>query len=358
VSDLEAAAATLLMVGFHGTLSGSEIERLIERGVGGAILFSRNVGSPHAVLELTRQLKRRAARPLLVAVDQEGGTVTRLRDGFTPLPAFRALGQNGDPDLARSYGRVVGRELKAVGIDLDFAPVLDVDTNPNNPVIGRRSLGADPERVATLGIAFAAGLGDAGVAACGKHFPGHGDTESDSHLVLPRLPHAMERLERVELVPFAAAARAGIPAIMTAHVVFEALDATRPATMSAAVVGGLLRGRLGYTGTVVSDDLEMKAVADQFTIEEVMVEGLEAGVDLFLVCHTADLAHRAIDAVVAAVRRGVLSEKRVLEASGRVMELARRFAAAPAGDDALSLVGSSEHRAVAERVGEGARGAA
>lgn len=358
MSDLEAAAAALVMVGFHGTTSGTEVERLIERGVGGVVLFSCNVGSPRVVLELTRELKRRAARPLIVAIDQEGGNVTRLRDGFTPLPAFRALGQNGDPELARAYGRVVGRELRAVGIDLDFAPVLDVDTNPHNPVIGQRSLGAEPERVATLGVAFAAGLGDAGVAACGKHFPGHGDTRSDSHLELPRLPHAMERLDEVELVPFAAAARAGIPAIMTAHVVFEALDATRPATMSAAVVGGLLRGRLGYSGVVVSDDLEMKAIADHFAIEEVMVEGLKAGVDLFLVCHTAELAHRAIDAVVAAVRRGVLAEARVLEASGWVADLARRFVAEPDSNDALSLVGSSEHRAVAERVGEGARGAA
>jgi beta-N-acetylhexosaminidase len=245
---------------------------------------------------------------------------------------------------------MVGRELRAVGIDLDFAPVLDVDTNPQNPVIGRRSLSADPERVAALGVAFAAGLGDAGVAACGKHFPGHGDTHTDSHLALPRLPHAMERLERVELVPFAAAARAGVPAIMTAHVVFEALDPDQPATMSAAVVGGLLRDRLGYSGVVFSDDLEMKAIADHFSIEEVMIAGLRAGVDAFLVCHSPDLAHRAIDAIVSGVERGVLPEARVKQAHDRLGRLTHRFARGPAGDEGLRLLLSEDHQGIASRL--------
>jgi beta-N-acetylhexosaminidase len=350
VSDLESACAALLTVGFHGVTPSREVEQLIERGVGGVILFSRNVGSSREVLALTNALKRRAARPLLVSIDQEGGPVARLKSGFTPLPPFRALGDANDAELSRAYGKMIGRELRAVGIDLDFAPVLDVDTNPENPVIGLRSLGTDPELVATHGVAFALGLADASVAPCGKHFPGHGDTQSDSHLALPRLPHVMDRLENVELVPFAAAARAGVPAIMTAHVVFEALDSERPATMSAAVVGGLLRERLGYSGVVFSDDLEMKAIADHFAIEAVVTEGLTAGVDAFLVCHSADLAHRAIDALVDAVRRGVLPETLVRAAERRVASLADRFARGPAGEEGLVVIGSEEHQGIVRRL--------
>jgi beta-N-acetylhexosaminidase len=355
--DLDAAAARLLTVGFHGKALTPELERLLARGVGGVILFSRNVGSPRDVLELTRALKREAGRPLVVSVDQEGGKVARLRDGFTPLPPFRALGTTRDPALAREYGRMVGRELAAVGIDLDFAPVLDVDTNPDNPVIGERSLGSDPELVARLGVAFAAGLGDAGVAACGKHFPGHGDTHTDSHRELPRLTHPLARLDAIELVPFAAASAARIPAIMTAHVVFEALDPKLPATMSSGVLRALLRERLGYTGVVFSDDLEMQAIADHFAIEDVMIHGLAAGVDSFLACHTAELAHRAVDAVVAAVTRGVLAPALVLDAAARIDALSRRFATRTPEEQGLGVVGSPAHLALVERLGRGARGA-
>jgi beta-N-acetylhexosaminidase len=355
--DLEAAAARLLTVGFHGKALTPDLEPLLARGVGGVILFSRNVGNPREVLELTRALKRRAGRPIVVSVDQEGGKVARLRDGFTLLPAFRALGERGDAALAREYGRLVGTELAAVGVDLDFAPVLDVDTNPDNPVIGLRSLGSDPGLVAELGVAFAAGLGDAGVAACGKHFPGHGDTRTDSHLELPRLTHPLSRLEQVELVPFAAAAAAGIPAIMTAHVVFEALDAERPATMSAGVLRTLLRERLGYAGVVFSDDLEMQAIADHYAIDAVMLEGLTAGVDSFLACHTAELAHRAIDAVVSGVTRGVLSPGRVHEAAARVNGLAERFAVREPDERGLAVVGSDAHRTLVRRLEASAQGA-
>ncbi len=348
--DLDAQAARLLTVGFHGKALTPELERLLARGVGGVILFSRNVGSPREVLELSRAIKRRAGRPLLVSIDQEGGKVARLRDGFTPLPAFRALGELGDATVARDYGRLVGTELAAVGVDLDFAPVLDVDTNPDNPVIGARSLGSDPALVARLGVAFAAGLVDAGVAACGKHFPGHGDTRTDSHRELPRLTHSLSRLEAVELVPFAAAARARIPAIMTAHVVFEALDATRPATMSRDVLFPLLREKLGFGGVVFTDDLEMQAIADHFAIESVMLEGLAAGVDSFLACHTSELAHRAIDAVVAGVTRGVLPPGRVAEASGRIQALAERFAVREPNEDGLAVLASPAHRELSARL--------
>jgi beta-N-acetylhexosaminidase len=351
VIDLPAAAARLFTVGFAGPALDPELEALLDRGVGGVVLFSRNVGTAAEVAELTRALKRRAGRPLLVAVDQEGGSVARLRNGFTRLPPLRTLGERGDATLARELGRVVGSELSAVGIDWDFAPVLDVDTNPKNPVIGTRSLGADPARVAELGVAFAAGLVERGVAACAKHFPGHGDTLQDSHHHLPRLPHSLERLERVELAPFRAAVAAGVPSIMAAHIVFEALDAERPASMSAAVLG-LLRQRLGYDGIIVTDDLEMKAIADHFSIEEVVERGLAAGVDVFLVCHTAELAHRAIDAIVRAVQAGRLSEAKLRVALERVTRFAQRFARPPLATSELSSLDGEQHRAVVARLTE------
>jgi beta-N-acetylhexosaminidase len=349
VTDLAAAAASLFTVGFAGRAIDRDLEGLLARGVGGVVLFSRNVGAPAEVLELTRNLKRRAARPLLVAVDQEGGSVARLRNGFTRLPPFRALGLQGDAALARELGRVVGSELFAVGIDWDFAPVLDVDTNPDNPVIGARSLGADPARVGELGVAFARGLGECGVAACAKHFPGHGDTRQDSHFHLPRLPHALERLESVELAPFRAAAAAGVPSIMAAHIVFEALDAQYPASMSGPVLA-LLRQRLGYDGVIVTDDLEMKAVADHFAIEEVAERGLAAGIDVFLVCHTAELAHRAIDAIVRAVQSGRVSEETLKHAVARVARFSERFARPPAVASDLSTLDSEPHRALVARL--------
>jgi beta-N-acetylhexosaminidase len=301
-------------------------------------------------LALNRELKQLAGRPLLMAVDQEGGQVARLRSGFTSVPAMRALGATGDPALAREVGALLGRELRAVGFDMNYAPVLDVDTNPNNPVIGARSFGRTPELVSELGIALAKGLQGAGIAACGKHFPGHGDTSQDSHLELPALSHALSRLEQLELAPFRAAARAGIASIMTAHVIFQALDASYPATMSPAVLQGVLREKLGYDGLVVSDDIEMKAIADNFGVEEAVLLGLNAGVDHFLCCHTAELAHRAIDAVVRAVEAGALRRETLDVATRRFDSVRTRFAR-PVGDEsALAVLQSDAHLRTVERI--------
>jgi beta-N-acetylhexosaminidase len=352
VSSLEAAAARLVVVGFSGTALDSELERLLDRGVGGIILFKRNVGSAHEVAELVRAAKRRAARPLLATIDQEGGPVARLREGFTRVPAMRALGAMRDPELAHTVGRVLGEELAAVGIDLDFAPVLDVDTNPANPVIGSRSFARDPETVAALGLALAQGMMSAGVAPCGKHFPGHGDTTEDSHHELPRLVHGIERLRAVELVPFARAVGADFPALMTAHVVMEALDPHVPATMSHAVVGGILRGEMGFRGVVFTDDLDMRAIADNFALPDVVRSCLVAGVDAFLCCQSVEKAHATIDAIVAAVESGAVSESRLAEASDRVAKLAERWAKPPLEAFDLSTLDSPEHRAVVARMGE------
>jgi beta-N-acetylhexosaminidase len=348
---LDRDVASLFCVGFEGTTPSPEILELIRRGVGGVILFARNVEQAEQVAELTAALKRAAGRPLLVSVDQEGGRVARLRapQGFTELPPMRALGQAGDERLAFETGALLGRELRAVGVDQDYAPVVDVDTNPLNPVIGDRSLGRDPALVGRLGAALARGLQSEGVAACAKHFPGHGDTSLDSHLDLPKLPHAMARLEAVELPPFTALARAGVAAVMTAHVVFEPLDPDRPATLSPAVMR-LLRERCGFTGCCVSDALEMAAIAGHFPLEVAAPGAVAAGVDQLLVCRAAEVQHRAIDLVRAAVEDGRIPRARLEEARGRV-EALLRWAGPPADPRlARARLRTREHLELAARI--------
>jgi len=346
--DLRSSAARLLIVGFHGRKLESELEQLLERGVGGVIFFARNLGEPAEVAELTASVKVRASQPLFCCVDQEGGNVVRLREGFTPIPAMRTVGRADDAELSFALGKVIGRELRAVGFALNFAPVLDVDTTRDNPVIGPRAFARTPDLVAWHAQALMAGLGAGGVAACGKHFPGHGDTLQDSHLDLPRLEHSLDRLESVELVPFRAAIKTGIPAIMTAHVLFRELDPEWPATMSSLIVRSILRNKLGYEGLVVSDDLEMKAISDHYALDDVVVRGLNAGVDAFLCCHTPETMHRAIDAVANAVARGHVPEYRLEQALERLSVFTMRWAAPPTFD--MSQVGSAEHRAVVERI--------
>ena len=350
-STLDGEIAALFTVGFHGTSPSPEVLELVRRGVGGVILFSRNVVDAEQVASLVAELKRAAGRPLLVSVDQEGGRVARLRtpQGFTELPPMRAIGETRDAALAFDVGALLGRELRAVGIDQDYAPVVDVDTNPHNPVIGDRSFSRDPGEVARLGTALASGLQSAGVAACAKHFPGHGDTSQDSHQALPHLPHDLARLRAVELVPFRALARSGVASVMTAHVVFDALDPVRPATLSAPVLR-LLREECGYDGCVISDDLEMKAVAEHFPLEETVPAALAAGVDSLLVCHHAALQHRAIDLARAAVESGQVSRERLAEASRRMGALLRWAGPAPDPRRAREHLRREDHLALAARI--------
>ena len=349
MGDLEKEVARLFCVGFPGTEMPAEMVELQKRGVAGAILFRRNVESPRQFASLCAELKRKAGRPFLTSIDQEGGRVMRLRAPFTELPTMRAVGATGDVGLAEELGFVLGSELRAVNVDLDYAPVLDVDTNPGNPVIGDRSFSSSAAEVGRMGASLLRGLQRAGVAACGKHFPGHGDTSQDSHHELPRLPHSLERLESVELPPFEEAIRAGVASIMTAHVIFEPLDPRYPATMSRPALDGILRDRMGFDGVVISDDLEMKAIADHYGIEEAVVRGVLAGVDLFLVCHHAEVQHRAIDALADAVRRGDVPLARVREARRRVDALLARWARPPTDADWRAIVGCAAHRAAVAR---------
>ncbi|WP_227356382.1 beta-N-acetylhexosaminidase [Haladaptatus salinisoli] len=348
----------LFVAGFDGTRPTAEIEELVsERSLGGVIYFGRNVESPEQLRTLSRTLRGfvpDGGPPLLVTVDQEGGRVARLSWG-TELPSAMALGAADDPALAARAGAAVGRELRALGVDVDLAPVLDVNNNPDNPVIGARSFGERPGRVAELGAAFAAGLQNGGVVACGKHFPGHGDTAVDSHLDLPVVDHDRERLDRVELRPFRRAVDAGIDAVMTTHVAFPAVaeDAERPATLSRRVVTGLLREELGFDGLVVTDCMEMNAIADGVGTVEGCVRAVEAGCDLVCVSHTPRTQRAAIDAVVAAVESGRVSESRVDESVRRVLRVKRAYGAGsvdtPDERDAAATACRSVARTVAER---------
>lgn len=286
----------LLCVGFEG-LEPSPVllDRISEGKIGCVILFSRNIRDAQQLAALTSYLLQLAPQehPLLLAIDQEGGCVQRLRSPWTEWPTMRSVGQRNDLDVTAEVARSIARELRDLGICLDFAPVVDVDTNPNNPIIGDRSFSSDPGRVAAHAKTFIRAMQSVGVAACAKHFPGHGDTVVDSHLALPTLTHRLERLQSVELAPFRAAIEAGVASIMTAHILYPALDAKFPATLSHPVLQ-LLRKDLAYDGVVFSDDLEMKAVADHYSLEDCVLRPLQAGVDALLVCKTEDLWLRAL----------------------------------------------------------------
>jgi beta-N-acetylhexosaminidase len=308
----------LLMVGIPGTTLDADTHRILEDlHVGGVILFRRNVGSPQQIAALTSALHALPSGPL-VAIDHEGGRVTRLAEPFTQFPPAAVVGRSGDVDLAHAVGRAMAEELVSVGIDLNFAPVLDVHSNPANPVIGDRAFGADPALVSAMGIALLRGLRAGGIIACGKHFPGHGDTMTDSHLELPVVERPRAELIRIELAPFRAAIGAGVPLLMTAHVLYLALDRSQPATLSRPILVDLLRRELGFTGAVASDDLEMGAIAARHGIGEAAVATLQAGADVLLICQDLRNAVLAFTAIERAVLDGALDPERIAAASDRV----------------------------------------
>jgi beta-N-acetylhexosaminidase len=330
----------LLVGGFDGLELPRPVERsLVEGRQAGVIFFKRNIESVEAAGALTRAVlsASRDREPPFICVDQEGGRVQRLPEPIVQLPPMRALGDAGDPELAELAGRVLGAELRAAGFNVDFAPVLDVDSNPGNPVIGDRSFGATPAQVIEMAGAFARGLQSAGVLACGKHFPGHGDTELDSHLALPFVAHGRERLDAVELAPFVAL-KGVVGSMMTAHVVFSALDPERPATLSSKVVTDLLRREIGYAGLVFSDDLEMRAIADRQPAEEAAVEAIAAGCDVLLVCKSLELLERTHEALVREAERSPAFAARCSEAATRSVAARRRFPPAPFDEEALRRV--------------------
>jgi beta-N-acetylhexosaminidase len=348
----------LAIVGFDGYDVPAEVTSLArEFDLGGVIFFARNVDSPEQVADLSRQSQALASElPLWVSVDQEGGRVARLKRPFTEWPPMITLGRAGSPasdGLAERFATALAAELHAVGISLDYTPVLDVHTNPKNPVIGDRALAERAEDVARLGAIIIRTLQAAGIAACGKHFPGHGDTSTDSHHELPLLDHPPDRLEAVELVPFEAAIAADVASIMTAHILIPALDEENPATLSPAIVDGLLKQKLGYRGLVLSDDLEMKAISGRYGHSDATVRAIAAGCDAVLMCAPRpEEQMAALEAIIYAVEEGRLPLKRVEDAMKRHRRVKERFLAPPRPRTATAaalraVLGRDEHQAIA-----------
>lgn len=360
-------AAELFMVGYRGSDPGPALEGLIrDQRLAGIILFARNLNTPAQVRALTSHLQSLTPDlPLLIATDQEGGVVCRLAGGArqadddpaagigmvgTPWPGAMTLGACGCTDLAREVAVGVGHELRALGINMNLAPVIDVNNNPANPVIGVRSFGENPDRVAAFGEAVIAGLQEAGVMATAKHFPGLGDTSLDSLSHLTSVPHDRNRLDEVELRPFRRAIAAGVDAIMTTHVVLPAVepDHTLPITLSPAVMTGLLRQELGFEGLIITDSLEMRSIADTIGTAEAAVRAVIAGADLLLVPETLENQLAAIEAVRQAIGSGRIPAQRAAEALERVRGFRRRLAErGPAPD--LSVLGCEAHMELADR---------
>lgn len=316
----------LLMVGFQGTeLSQEFLDWSHECRPGGVILFSRNLVDPEQVARLTNALQENAPNPpLLIAIDEEGGCVSRLPRGFTTFPAASRVAACHSPDAAYGAAEVTARELRAVGINMNLAPVLDVNSNPANPIIGDRAYGTRPEQVCTYGMAVMQGLEDNGIIPCGKHFPGHGDTMTDSHHVLPVVEADRARLDAVELEPFRQAIRRGLPAIMTAHVRYPALDAEAPATLSRPVLTDLLRNQLGFEGVTLTDDMEMRAILDHQPIGNASVRALQAGADMVVICHQQERQQEAVSAIEQALERGELSWERLTASVARIRALKKQ----------------------------------
>jgi beta-N-acetylhexosaminidase len=330
IDDAERWAGQVILAGFPaGDPPRELLDALGANALAGVILFKRNLGTPIETAALVRRIaEATVGEAPLVAIDQEGGRVQRLGPPVLQLPPMRRLGERDDVTLTRMAARALGRQLAALGINVDFAPVLDAHTNPVNEVIGDRAFGADPHLVARHGRAFALGLADAGLLACGKHFPGHGDTVEDSHFELPALAHDLASLEARELVPFRENVDV-VGSMMTAHILFRALDPTRPATLSPLVIEGLLRERLGYRGLVVSDDLEMRAIADRWPAGDAAVQAIEAGCDLLLVCKDVSLVFRARAALADRARRDARFGARLAKAAERVTAARAKLVCAP-----------------------------
>ncbi|WP_406317848.1 glycoside hydrolase family 3 protein [Streptosporangium sp. NBC_01639] len=353
--ELLRLADTVVLPGFEGKAPPDWLRRRLADGLTGVVLFSRNIAGPSQVADLTAAL--RAENPqVLVGIDEESGEVTRLEAvAGSTRPGSYALGVVDDPELTEGIARDLGRDLAMAGVNLDFAPSADVNSNPDNPVIGLRSFGADPELVARHTAAWIRGLQSAGVAACAKHFPGHGDTSVDSHHGVPLVAAGVEELHEVALRPFRAAIAEGVRTVMTGHLLVPAYDAVLPATLSGRVLHDLLRVELGFEGVIVTDGIEMTAVSGPYGIGGASALAVAGGADAICVGGEHADEHTATevrDAIVDAVIEGRLPEERLADAAGRVRELARWGASAahrrpaPGHDDDVAIGMAAARRAL------------
>src|SRR5712671_2584764 len=306
------------MLGFDGDTLPAELAGYLERGLAGVVLYKRNFHSVEGLRELAAKIRRAAQRPVLIGIDQEGGTRFALPEPFTAWPSAAELGRAHDIGLTEQVARAMAVELRVAGCNLNFAPMLDLNVNPESPVTKDRSFGADPQLVAKMGESFDQGLRAHRVLSCAKHFPGHGDTLVDPHLDLPVVAGTMERLESAELVPFAAAVAAGVPLVMTAHILLPQIDPERPASLSRKMLDGVLRRGMGFTGVILADDLGMGAIARRYGPAEAAVETLRAGSDIAMLCHDWPSVAPAVAAVRQAHEAGQLDAAEWRTSSERI----------------------------------------
>jgi beta-N-acetylhexosaminidase len=337
------------MLGFQGDSLSGELAEYLARGLAGVVLYQRNFASAEGLEELTAAIRRAAVRPVLIGIDQEGGTRFALREPFTAWPSAAELGRLADVEAVEQVARAMASELRAVGCNLNFAPMLDLHVNPESPVTKDRSFGGDPNLVARMGAAFDRGLRSVGVLSCAKHFPGHGDAAVDPHLDLPVFAGTMERLESAELVPFTAAVEAGVPLVMTAHILLPKIDPENPASLSRTMLDDVLRKRLRFGGVILADDLGMSAVAKRYGPGEASVLTLRAGTDVAMLCHDWSAVAPAIAAVRKARQEGRFDEgewNTSLDRIDRVCVQADAYGPVPS----IAIVGCQENRRLAEEI--------
>lgn len=360
--DIRRKIGQLIVAGFEGTTVTEEVKTLITKyHVGNIILFERNCKTPKQVFELVSELQKIAIEsngvPLFIAIDQENGMVARLYQGVTHFPGNMAQAAASNPEDSFLIGKYTGEGLKTLGINFNLAPSLDVNNNPKNPVIGVRSFGDSPEKVAGFGESAIRGMQEAGIIATAKHFPGHGDTEVDSHLGLPTVAHDKHRLHSVELYPFKRAIEAGVKAIMTAHILFPALEGDKlPATLSKRILTNLLREELGYKGLIITDCMEMKAIDNNYTTEEAVPLAVKAGADLICISHSFNKQISSINNIYEKLQQGELTMAMLEDRVNRILkakeELGTNYHINASFQDIQPYLDLKEHQQLAHRVSE------
>ncbi|MDG0793313.1 beta-N-acetylhexosaminidase [Cohnella ginsengisoli] len=329
--SLEEKIGQMILAGFEGTAApdASTLRMIREDRIGGVILYKDNIADASKTVKLINAIKAANAKagnvPIFVSVDQEGGKVSRLPSSYKKIPEAAVVGKTGDEKLATRMGELLAREVSSAGFNVDFAPVLDINSNPDNPVIGTRSFGTTADIATRMGLAAMRGLREEGVVSVVKHFPGHGDTAVDSHLDLPVLNKTAEQLAKLEWVPFQAAIGEQADAVMVAHILFPKIDPDAPASFSKVIIGDQLRGKLGYKGVVITDDMTMGAIAKHYDLADAAVKSVSAGSDILLVAHGYDVERKVYKALLNAVKGGKLTEARIDESVTRILTLKSRY---------------------------------
>jgi beta-N-acetylhexosaminidase len=362
LSDITEAIGGHICIGISGlSLTEDEKKFILNNNISGVTLFARNVKDPRQVFELTQELHQlshqmKSKAPFIVAIDMEGGRVARLKNPFTEWPALKAYGDLDSPTVSFLAYQSLGHELAAVGINVDFAPCLDIFTNPQNQIIGDRSVGSDPELVAKHGSALIRGLLKAGVLPCIKHFPGHGHTLIDSHEDLPIEEADLERLRNTEMIPFKKAFKSKANFVMTAHIRFKNIDPDWPVTLSEKFLKNILRDELRFNGMVITDDLDMKAMAKHYAKDFIPVRALQAGADMLLYCNEPESQQIAVEAIKKAVSDGKLSAAHLEATYKRNLEFRVHHVKDYAGlswEKSQKMVGHADHKALSEAVKKG-----